>query len=126
MNPEKQRIAIAEFCGWKCSPPNRSWPQPYWTDPNSRVLKVESELPDYLNDLNAMHEAETRLKPQQWRIYSDKLMVLVRDSDITLNGSNIESRYKTAHATAAQRAEALLRTIGKWQDDTALKTEVGA
>ncbi len=46
-------------------------------------------------------------------------MVAVRDSDVTLSGSNIEARYKAAHATATQRAEALLRTLNLWRDDPA-------
>jgi hypothetical protein len=56
-------------------------------------------IPDYLNNLNAMHEAENVLTADQWYEY-DRLMPL-RDP-------------QKMHATAAQRAEAFLRAIGKW------------
>jgi hypothetical protein len=67
-------------------------------------------LPDYLNDLNAMHEAEK---------------VLSRGEGYHQKGGF--GLYKTAlaevcdeqhpiDATAAQRAEAFLRTIGKWEE----------
>ena len=108
MTPEEQRIAIAEACGWTLTD-NKL----HGCLPNTTQLQ---SIPWYLDDLNAMHEAESQLKPTQWRLYSDKLMVLIRDSDLLLNGSNIEARYKTPYATAQQRAEAFLRTIGKWKD----------
>ena len=54
MTPEEQRIKIAEACGHKfekfmCNPPRLINP----------AIQL-SEIPDYLNDLNAMHEAEKR------------------------------------------------------------------
>lgn len=58
-----------------------------------------------------MHAAEKMLKPEQWRFYSDKLMTAVRDADLALHGSNIEARYKSAHATVAQRARAFLEIM---------------
>lgn len=51
MNPDEQRIAIAEACGWK--------PKIIWCSaqiPESHP-PIYSDLPDYLNDLNAAHEA---------------------------------------------------------------------
>jgi hypothetical protein len=60
------------------------------------VVSVEP-LPDYLNDLNAMHEAEKVLTADQWFEY-DRLMPL-RDP-------------QKIHATAAQRAEAFIKTLG--------------
>jgi hypothetical protein len=102
MNKEKQRIAIAEVCGkWP-----DGWPHSFMNQ-SDRLRHV----PDYLNDLNAMHEAEK---------------VLSRGEHYYQTGGF--GRYKTAlaevcdeqhpiDATAAQRAEAFLRTIGKWEDD---------
>ena len=57
--------------------------------------------PDYLNDLNAMHEAEKVLTDKQAILY-DSILDLISGW--------------TFHRTAAQRAEAFLRTIGKWED----------
>lgn len=70
-------------------------------------------LPDYLNDLNAMHEAESHLG-----------CVLDTDGDGELE-SDYERQlaqvmkprgWRIYYATAAQRAEAFLRTIGKWEE----------
>lgn len=59
--------------------------------------------PDYLNDLNAMHEAEEKLTDSQTQKYIDELV----------NVTNVGYRnyYAVYHATAAQRAEAFLRTL---------------
>jgi len=84
MKPEQQRIAIAEACGWGVFANTRS-----------------TDLLDYCNDLNAMHEAEISLTADQWYKY-DSMMPL-RDP-------------QKIHATASQRAEAFLRTINKWEE----------
>lgn len=53
MTDEQMRIAIAEACGWKLIQRLQSgWHG--W-----REQGPLQELPDYLNDLNAMHEAES-------------------------------------------------------------------
>ena len=112
MTADEIRIAIAEACGWERS----SGPSGHTEWRCQHLLGWRDNPLDYPNDFNAMHEAEKWIKPQQWRVYSDKLMGAVRDADLTLNGSNIEARYKSAHATAHQRCEAFLRTIGKWKE----------
>ena len=61
------------------------------------------DLPDYLNDLNAMHEAEKIFDgAQNWRYISELCTLTTNDNN---------SMYM---ATATQRAEAFIRTIGKW------------
>ena len=61
--------------------------------------------PDYLNDLNAMHDAEKVLTSSQMAPYVDSIQ-------------EMNERWATpAFATAAQRAEAFLRTIGKWEGE---------
>ncbi len=103
MSPERQRVVIAELCGYK------------------RLVELDSGLhgwiesgpcepiPDYLNDLNAMHEAERvflthKLGPAYQR-WLDRLNM--QDMD-----------FGVYHATAAQRAEAFLRTLNKWEEST--------
>ena len=104
MTPEEQLIAIAEWCGFKPGiereiPYRKVW----WKDGG---VFCDCDLPDYLNDLNAMHEAEvTVFNKKDWHKYTDILCDQVQSK----NDSPIR-------ATAAQRAEALLRTIGKWKD----------
>ena len=103
MTQEEQRIAIAEACGWTqiesctcCDGVSRG----YQPTPGAH----KKHLPDYLNDLNAMHDAEKMLNEKQEDIMNSTLW------DI-MNG-----RKYLWHATASQRAEAFLRTIGKWKE----------
>lgn len=108
MKPEAQRIAIAQACGWKKVRINDRGEQ-VWEAPPSG-----GRFPDYLNDLNAMNEAEEHIPTHKIGEYMQELGFLI-------NGSRIPpilwgSLYHYAHATAAQRAEALLKTIGKWVD----------
>ena len=97
MTKKQQRIAIAEACGWKWEARIKGSIK-VWNKPPLMVF-YDSELPNYLNDLNAMHEAEKVLTADQWYKY-DRLMPL-RDP-------------QKIHSPAAQRAEAFLRAIGKW------------
>lgn len=110
MSPEAQRIAIAEACGWKRIGTQKNLPFYGWIE----VGPCE-EIPDYLNDLNAMHEAEKMLNQSGTWQYAANLGRVVGQNlmkDIREHGE-----WMIAHATAAQRAEAFLRTIGKWEDD---------
>lgn len=98
MTPEQQRIAIAQACGWTgFNPDNIPDCLQYTAQAPSGKWGL---IPDYLNDLNAMHEAEKVLDSEQWHKYAS----LIGRHDYKL----------LLHATAAHRAEAFLRTIGKW------------
>lgn len=64
---------------------------------------------DYCNDLNAMHEAEKTLKGyQQIHTYVWHLS----------NRKDWETDFKLmeVHISARDRAEAFLRTLGKWEE----------
>lgn len=99
MNTEQQRIAIAQACGYKDVAIRL-------TEGTIKVMtgfknhRFDEEVPDYLNDLNAMHEAELALglKYDQW----------TRE----LRGVCERERRCVESATAPQRAEAFLRTLG--------------
>jgi len=107
MNPEQQRIAIAEACGWTECQLIKGYDGklvPYGFAPNeSPILK---ETPDYLSDLNAMHHAENYCLHNLllWAKYRHLLLL------ITSNVSGVPES-----ATAAQRAEAFLKTLGLWE-----------
>ena len=79
--------------------------------PRGIHIENSAPLPDYLNDLNAMHEAEKVLTEKgvnPWWTYVD----WINRHNLTPFGQST-----AAHATAAQRAEAFLRTIGKWEGE---------
>lgn len=107
MNKEEQRIAIAEACGWKDCHESENWAATIGTlhEVNGNQYAL---LADYLNDLNAMHEAEKALliSSFMWETYSE---ILAAISDC--------NEYEPIAANAMQRAKALLKTIGKWEGD---------
>lgn len=116
MNPEAQRIAIAEACGAK----RRLWySASHWFLSFDESLPVAIEswsdteaprkhwlhtLPDYLNDLNAMYEAEKMIPKDKRQLYINYLAALIA-----------MDYFLITHASASQRAEAFLRTIGKYE-----------
>ena len=108
MKPEEQRIAIAEVCGFYGKP---NWGLRGLTMQHFERSGFHTPVPDYLNDLNAMHEAEKTLRqaPQTFQPggighYSELLHKKL-------------GAERKCFATASQRAEAFLRTIGKWKDE---------
>jgi hypothetical protein len=112
MTPEEQCIAIAEACGYRKGENKPLW----WACPIGQPFKAcgVEDLPDYLNDLNAMHEAEKVLNPEQRAEFIRCIWDQVAPS--CTNYIN-HACYFIAHATAAQRAEAFLRTLNLWKDD---------
>ena len=103
MKPEQQLITIAEACGWRCTAAFKE-AVAYWVRPNGMDHETEF-IPDYLNDLNAMHEAEKVLKGGMRSTYDAELtLICSRDYNFIWE------------STATQRAEAFLRTIGKWEE----------
>jgi hypothetical protein len=125
MKTEAQRIAIAEACGWKFVKDDAK-KYDYVENPQGGQCNREYAMknvgplcvPDYLNDLNAMHEAEKVLTLEQTKVYTLELfMILERSGDLrsVTQSQNYLFAYEW-HATAAQRAEAFLRTIGKWEE----------
>lgn len=101
MTEEQINAAIAEACGWKVN--TASFGTPPMPTAFSRLHGYD-ELPNYCNDLNAMHEAEKTLTQDQSEIFYP----------MRLGG--LISRTGPIYATARQRAEAFLRTLDKWED----------
>lgn len=78
-----------------------------WLSPEG---KWQLSPPNYPGDLNAMNSAEKTLGKRSATYANELEEVCRRDrGDLVSNG------WKW-HATAAQRAEAFLRILGKWQD----------
>jgi hypothetical protein len=67
--------------------------------------RCESCHPDWCNDLNAMFEAEKTLTDANMFVMAHHIERLV-----SAHGQHY------FHATARQRAEAFLRTLGKWEE----------
>jgi hypothetical protein len=117
MNKDKQRIAIASFLGEL---------NPRVTEFGNLIASTgvtpEGEywgthgLHDYLNDLNAMHEAEETLVDSQAQDY---IVYLAQATDAKQEFAVCEPvimHWNIYHATATQRAEAFLKTVNRWED----------
>jgi len=125
MDEKLQRITIAKTTGWtsKLVPPTPDGPEnPYgefqhtwWCNPQGKY----TTLPDYLNDLNAMHEAEKSLffkESLARKIFGGYLVSIVKGNLGQAYNPSKEDWINSQSATASQRAEAFLRTIGEWID----------
>lgn len=111
MTDEQMRIAIADACGWK-KPDDPEvmkfkvgWTsaEKWWMCPKG-VLRLKHDIPNYLNDLNAMHEAEKLLlkdghESDLWLEYLSNLVICAPAG-------------LSSHATARQRCIAYLKTKG--------------
>lgn len=114
MTDEQIKIKIAEVCGWEpyaaenVGAAARLFNGSVWyRHAESKTIATPNQLPDYCTDLNAIHDAEKSLTLSQFWNYADLLQCIV----VSELGADT---YITA--TARQRAEAFLRTIGKWEE----------
>lgn len=99
MTREEINIAIAEACGWKPHADGRGYYQGEFS-----IWKSSKPLSDYTADLNAIQAAVLTM-PQDWQ---DRFtMELTR---------HCGSHKLAVNASARQRAEAFLRTLGKWKE----------
>lgn len=97
MTPEEINRAIAEFC------------LDFEDLKSGRSFKHSR---NYFEDLNAMHEAEKSLTDDQCDVYGLLITGIMSDG----GRSDRRRDYCDWHATAPQRAEAFLRTIGRWKE----------
>lgn len=107
MTNDEINIVIAEEYGWK-------FVLGCWNAPNRSCLRIvracsdgdeKTYPPYYFKDLNAMHEVEASLFGRNdWSACKyERLLTRMTSS-------------WAWHATAAQRAEAFVKTIGKWKE----------
>ena len=110
MSPLKQNVTIAKACGWEFIADyshGKDQPPEYTTvTPEGKHLC--GYYPDYFNDLNEIHEAVKSL-PQNLKPRYFAYLCAIVSGAISLHGY-----AEATEATAAQRCEAFLKTIGKW------------
>jgi len=116
MSPEKQRIAIATARGLQnVAPVIVQNVKHQGDDITVGISSASGWIPDYLGDLNACHEMEKGLDYEQCEAFSTTLADIVhaanREKDYAFPWA-----FARIHATAGQRAEAFLRTLGLWQE----------
>lgn len=119
MNPQKQIIKLAKYLGWKVYKTDGDVIKS-WRDPAGSVWKEPWTPLHFLDDLNHIREVENHLAAnEKERHYLLILADIVRPEwvgkdDIYTKG--ILWAWKVHTASAAQRAEAALKTIGKWEE----------
>lgn len=101
MTDEQINAAIAKACGWEQIASN------IWFHIKG-APNVRYAAPDFCTDLNAMHEADKIVTSDCNLTYANQL---ARITDVQY--SDDPSFFC---ATARQRAEAYLRTLGKWEE----------
>lgn len=129
MNEELQRVVIARECGFEdvekriiCEGTGMDC----WVWSSGIIGLGGREIPDYLRDLNAMHKAEkTLVTTGRWIEYVKCLAKLtyvnktVWETSVRYSNGDMDAVFhdlsSIVRATAAQRAEAFLRTVGKWE-----------
>lgn len=115
MSDDEIRIAMAGACPSVIvrTPGAAGW---NYKHPNGRVLPCIDGDP--LKDLNAMNAVERTLTASQFANYAPELMAVIIGRE-TPNPDWLNSQFPSSRlamvATAGQRAEAFLRTIGKWK-----------
>ena len=110
MSEQEINISIAEACGWTNVAHNTVFSGRkigrgiFGNSPSGGEYRL---TPNYCNDLNAMHEVEEAMSDDQYHTgYKQTLASLV----------GLAGSMRVTSAKACQRAEAFLRTIGKWEE----------
>lgn len=122
MTPEDQRIAIHKALGWKDVSGMGKTVDYMWAPGHMAIAEAKwerdgvlaLEIPNYLGDLNAIADAEKTLSADQKAWFVVNLALLCVDK---IPSALTHKEWNTVcNATAAQRAEALLRTLNLWRE----------
>lgn len=132
MSPEAQQIAIAKARGWTDVKMGQPWMTEFPEDFPNIPCGVRPEnpertaparwgpVPNYLADLNAMHEARAVIRDNtELRVkYLNALRrIVARRCPKNKSGMSLVSDFHQLDATAAEHAEAFLSTLGLWKED---------
>jgi hypothetical protein len=93
MTQDEKRVKIAEACG---------------------ITAYLHDLPNYFNDLNAVHKLEQQTWSKEWNLRDDFCdhLALIIDP---VHGYRGLKAIDALQATASQRAEALGLTLNMWR-----------
>jgi hypothetical protein len=113
---QEKNAATAKACGWRlhkdCDPALEFVAEMCWIRPGGEDWQPQ-RIPNYGSDLNAMREAEEICIVSKghnlWKQFVEHLCEICGEWDYAI------------HATASQRRDALLRTLGLWKAEWDLK-----
>jgi hypothetical protein len=109
MTPERQRVVIADLCGLR---PFLACGHPTYCDPKNHYNLTE--VPDYLNDLNAMHEAMKSIPKESRHEFHRQLYILTKPVPFDM----WEHNWAFIMAGPEIVAKAFIRTFDKWEEST--------
>ena len=118
MTDDQINAAIAEVCGWTDIHDSGPWHNhKLWGYPpelQGQGGNAYKYMPDYCKDLNAMRQAEMVALggSTAWLEFAVNLMRVLEAEQM----SELDGMTRILQATARQRAEAFLRTVGKWKE----------
>lgn len=129
MTPEQINVAIAKACGWTAikncntsvggycarSPDGEI---DYTNLGGSEDAAILISCPNYYGDLNAIRSVVRTLPGEQTVSYVKELRLIIERAD----DLRTVHWFAVVEASAAQRAEAYLKTIGKWKYPKKTKT----
>ena len=110
MTTEEQKLALLEWAGWKrdgCDSDQERW--------KDGTLTFIGNLAGTLSSLDVIAEFENKLKKQMLFCYIDNLCLITNGPTAESDGSYKEIGAMLL-ATAPQRLEALVRTLGLWRE----------
>ncbi len=116
MTKEQINIAIAESLGWSIFHRNDKGEIKSWKHPDGSIWQEPWVPLRFTEDLNAMHEAWCSLtlwEHQEFRHELQAVIAYAQEDEEPHKGPC----HSVCNATALQRAEAYLKTIGKWKDE---------
>jgi hypothetical protein len=128
MDTEAQHVAIGTAAGLPDIKTSYgfTFDAPHYLVASSSMGDVRALVPFYTKDLNAINEAVAALEEPQRTIFMNILSEIVgwRGDEFSLEGytAHTPALFCFCNATAAQRSEAFLRTLGKWQVSPASAT----
>lgn len=133
MSPERQRIVIAEACGWVLKERlfhNGEWKdEPTWVDGKHYEGKPDDYCapgqwlgacpPNYPDSLDLMHKALEVLTPKQWGDWNEVVRMYLLERIYKVDSNTIKLVWQAiAQLEASDHAEIFLKTIGKWEEES--------
>jgi hypothetical protein len=113
MKLEAQRVAIAEACGFERKIMRSFRETPGWYAETPSGTAFFENIPDYLNDLNAISAA---IKLQNWSAEQQHQFFQIYLFNIFARREGFRDSCQVAcNPNASDWCEAFLKTIGKWE-----------
>jgi hypothetical protein len=118
MTSEAINAAIAEACGWR--PPSEtecSKPAEFrhsWFNPDDGCCY--QDVPDYVNDLNAIGAAMAFIPQTRRGQFNAELSLLTSGRNLSAAVREPEFIFYLVNSTARNRAVAFLKALNKWKD----------